>query len=78
MQIRIDLADYARTLKTLSMRDSPLNRLALTRVFREVPDSLDAVAAYHDQSLVEKCTNENASIKYYCRNQKISLKSKCN
>lgn len=77
MKTIIDLDNYANTLRTKAMRDSPLNRLALTRVFRETDDTLDIIAAYCNKSIAEKCGNElGVSIKCHCKNLSIGLQTK--
>lgn len=77
MKTIMDLDNYASCLRTKAMRDSPLNRLALTRVFRETDDTLDIIAAYCNKSIAEKCENEpGVSIRYHCKNLSMGLQTK--
>lgn len=76
MQSRMPVEDNKSTLFSISMRYSPLNRLALTRIFKEKDESLDEIAAYYGGSLSESCENEYAPIKYYCSNLSLGLQSK--
>lgn len=76
MQTRMSAEDYILSLHSISMRHSPINRLALTRIFKEKDESLDEIAAYYSGSLSESCENENAPIRYYCNNLRLGLQSK--